>query len=70
MLPLWWWNPQVTERNSSAPDKLLALRETIENIKSRSGAARLARLESDLEWLKAQSPQEYRRIAAKLAGDK
>jgi hypothetical protein len=57
MLPLWWWNPQVTERNSSAPD---TEREIVSEHKALD----------KLEWLNAQSPQEYRRIAAKLAGDK
>jgi hypothetical protein len=64
----------IEERPASLPrnqafDELLALRDSIEKIKTRAAAARLARLESDLERLKAESPQDYRRIAAKLAGD-
>jgi len=48
-------------------DDLLALRDRIEKIKSRSAASRLARIESDLVKLKAERPEDYRRIASTMA---
>ena len=64
----------VEERPSHLPsrkafDELRALRDSIESIKLGSAAVRLARLEADLAQLKERSPQDYRRIAAKMARD-
>jgi hypothetical protein len=64
----------IEERPGSLPrnpafDELLALRDSIEKIKTRAATARLARLESDLERLKAEASQDYRRIVSKLDGD-
>lgn len=64
----------ISERPASLPerkafDELFALRQSIEAIKSHSAALRLTRLEEDLEELKQRSPQDYQRIAAKLARD-
>ena len=64
----------IAERPANAPerkafDELFALRQSIEAIKSHSEALRLMRLEEDLEDLRQRSPQDYQRIAAKLARD-
>jgi hypothetical protein len=60
--------PKGTAGNK-AFDDLLALRASIEAIKARSAAGRLERLEADLARLKIESPEDYRRIAAKIARD-
>ena len=60
--------PKGLPRNK-AFDEFLALRASIEAIKTRSASARLERLEADLARLKLESPQEYRRIAAKMKRD-
>ena len=64
----------IDERPAGLParrafDELRSLRQSIEQIKASSAAVRLARLEADLAELKERSPQDYRRIAAKLARD-
>jgi hypothetical protein len=62
----------IEERPKQLPrpkalDDLLALRDKIEKIKSRSAASRLDRIESDLARLKAERPEDYRRIASAMA---
>jgi hypothetical protein len=47
----------------------MALRASIDAIKLRGAQSRLQRLESDLATLKAEAPQDYRRLAAALAAD-
>lgn len=59
----------IEERPKELPgnkafDKLVAMRERIEQIKSRSTASRLQRLEAELAWLKSHSPKEHRRIVS------
>jgi hypothetical protein len=54
---------------NKAFDDLLALRASIDAIKARSAAGRVERLEADLERLKTELPEDYRRIAAKIARD-
>src|SRR5215212_8594666 len=56
--------PKGLPRNK-AFDDLVALRASIELIKARSAASRVERLEADLARLKLESPQDYRRIAAR-----
>jgi hypothetical protein len=60
--------PKGLPRNK-AFDELVALRASIEAIKARSAAGRLERLEADLARLKLESPEDYRRIAAKMKRD-
>jgi hypothetical protein len=50
-------------------DDLMALRASIDAIKLRGAQSRLQRLESDLATLKAEAPEDYRRIAAAIAAD-
>jgi hypothetical protein len=64
----------IEERPKALPgnkafDDLFALRASIDAIKARNAAGRLERLEADLERLKIESPEDYRRIAAKIARD-
>ena len=59
----------IEERPKELPgnqafDKLIAMRERIEEIKSRSTVSRLQRLEAELAWLKSHSPEEYRRLVS------
>jgi hypothetical protein len=56
-------------RGNPAFDDLMAMQALIDGIKARSTSVRLARLEGDLARLKVESPQDYRRIAAKMAGE-
>ena len=50
-------------------DALMHLHHEIEEIKLRFAATRVARLESELDRLKVESPEDYRRIASKLADE-
>ena len=50
-------------------DALMQLHHQIEEIKLRFAATRVARLESELDRLKIESPDDYRRIASKLADE-
>jgi hypothetical protein len=64
----------IEERPQSLPhqksfDELLELRDSIESIKLRSAQSRLERLESDLARLKAEAPQDYRRLVSALGGE-
>jgi len=64
----------IEERPQGLPpkksfDDLMALRASIDAIKLRGAQSRLQRLESDLATLKAEAPQDYRRLAAALAAD-
>ena len=64
----------IEERPKDLPPKreyeqLIELHHQIEDIKLRFAAARVARLESELDGLRVESPEDYRRIAAKLAGE-
>ena len=64
----------IEERPKGLPqnqafDQLIDLHHRIEDIKLRFAATRIARLEAELERLKTESPQDYRRIASKMAGE-
>jgi hypothetical protein len=64
----------IEERPQGSPprksfDELMELRASIDAIKLRGAQSRLQRLESDLARLKAEAPQDYRRIAAAIAGN-
>jgi hypothetical protein len=64
----------IEERPQGLPpkksfDELMELRESIDAIKLRGAQSRVHRLESDLARLKAEAPEDYRRIAAALAAD-
>ena len=64
----------IEERPQGLPgkksfDELLELRDSIDSIKLRAAQSRLERLESDLARLKAESPQDYRRIVSALGGE-
>jgi hypothetical protein len=64
----------IQERPKNLPkkkafDDLLELSNTIEKIKSRSVASRLKRVEADLVRLKAERPEDYRRIASTMADE-
>jgi hypothetical protein len=60
--------PKGLPRNK-AFDDLFALRASIDAIKARSAVGRVERLEADLERLRMESPEDYRRVAAKIARD-
>jgi hypothetical protein len=62
----------VAERPAGAPanaaiDELLELRAKIERMKQASVERRVARLESDLLWLRERHPGQFERIATLLA---
>lgn len=54
---------------SAALDDLLSLGTEIDEIKSRSCASRVKRIEADLARLKKDNPEEYRRIVSGLMAD-
>lgn len=61
----------IDERPKSAPQKLalnelVALRDRIEKIKSKSAARRLDRITADLAELRKSDKSEYRRLVQKL----
>ena len=58
-----------TGETPKALEDLLELRDRIERIKLRTAAERLERIECDLARLKAELPDDYYRIAARLARD-